>query len=196
MTTSEFLASLQERPPTYNESEEIQSNTRRTGDQSTREGGGESSDDPPANPGQQGPARATATGEDIGGREPSGHSVAAATDSRNSGTSSSQRDSRSASKTRERRTLPVVGNLVDVGVDVPVHSESVPQRQLDCLTPTQEQISEIEATVGAVNERMRLIHERERQLNLRLDDSTTEEEDSVTGESPSLGTEEIPLLDV
>lgn len=93
--------------------------------------------------------------------------------------------------------MPIVGNLVDVEVDAPVCSECVPQRQLDCLTPTQDQISEIEATVGAVNERMRLIHERERQLNLRLEDSTREEEeDSVTGEPYTLGREGIPLLDI
>jgi len=45
---------------------------------------------------------------------------------------------------------------------------------------------------------MRLIHERERQLNLRLEDSTREEEeeDSVTGNPYTLGTEGIPLLDI
>lgn len=202
MTTSEFLASLQERPPTYNESEQIQSNTRPAGDQSTSEGGGGNSDNPPVNPGQQGSARTTSSSEGEGGasREPSGHSVAAGTGSgtgcSNGGTSSSHQCD-SASKTQERRTVPIVGNLVDVEVDAPVRSECVPQRQLDCLTPTQDQISEIEATVGAVNERMRLIHERERQLNLRLEDSTREEEeDSVTGEPYTLGTEGIPLLDI
>jgi len=186
MTTSEFLASLQERPPTYNESEQIQSNTRPAGDQSTSEGGGENSDNPPVNPGQQGSARTTSSSEGEGG---AGRS--------NGGTSSSRRHD-SASKTQERRTVPIVGNLVDVEVDAPVRSECVPQRQLDCLTPTQDQISEIEATVGAVNERMRLIHERERQLNLRLEDSTREEEeeDSVTGDPYTLGTEGIPLLDI
>lgn len=201
MTTSEFLASLQERPPTYNESEQIQSNTRPAGDQSTSEGDGGNSDNPPVNPGQQGSARTTSSREGGASREPSSHSVASGADSgtgRSNGGTSSSRQRDGASKTQKGRTVPIVGNLVDVEVDAPVHSECVPQRQLDCLTPTQDQISEIEATVGAVNERMRLIHEREGQLNLRLEDSTREEEeeDSVTGDPYTLGTEGIPLLDI
>jgi len=100
MTTSEFLASLQERPPTYNESEQIQSNTRPAGDQSTSEGGGGNSDNPPVNPGQQGSARTTSSSEGEGG---AGRS--------NGGTSSSRRHD-SASKTHVANVLVQVSTCM------------------------------------------------------------------------------------
>ena len=188
MTTSEFLASLQERPPTYNESEQIQSRMTETeGDR------GESSDDRPPNS-EQRQGRETGGNGGNSNTEASGSSTepSQAEPSSNSGARSSRRDtSGGATMQASSRDLPAVGDLLGVDLDVPVHLEVVPQQPVDILTPTQEQISEIEATVGAVNERMRQIRERERELNQRLQDGN-KEGDTVTG---TLDTEDIFLFD-
>ena len=217
MTTSEFLASLQERPPTYNESEQIQSRI-------TQEGDGERSDNPPPNSEQRQGRETGGSGENTN-TEASGSSAAGPSSSSEarssrrdasgdatmqaSGSSaepglsqagpssssearSSRRDaSGDATMQASGRDLPVVGDLLGVDLDVPVQLEAAPQQPVDILTPTQEQISEIEATVGAVNERMRQIRQRERELNLRLQDDNREG-NAVTG---TLDTEDIFLFD-
>lgn len=189
MTTSEFLASLQERPPTYNESEQIQSRMTETeGDRAE-----ESSDNCPPNS-EQRQGRETGGNGENSNTEASGSSTepSQAEPSSNSGARSSRRDtSGGATIQASSRDLPAVGDLLGVDLDVPVHLEVVPQQPVDILTPTQEQISEIEATVGAVNERMRQIRERERELNQRLQDGN-KEGDTVTG---TLDTEDIFLFD-
>ena len=246
MTTSEFLASLQERPPTYNESEQIQSRI-------TQEGDGERSDNPPPNSEQRQGRETGGSGENTN-TEASGSSAAGPSSS--SGARSSRRDASgdvtmqasgssaagpssssearssrrdasgdatmqasgssaepglsqagpsSSSEARSSRRdasgdammqasgrdLPVVGDLLGVDLDVPMQLEAAPQQPVDILTPTQEQISEIEATVGAVNERMRQIRQRERELNLRLQDDNREG-NAVTG---TMDTEDIFLFD-
>ena len=182
MTTSEFLASLQERPPTYNESEQIQSRI-------TQEGDGERSDNPPPNSEQRQGRETGGSGENTN-TEASGSSAA---EPRNSSEARSSRRDASGDATMQAsgRDLPVVGDLLGVDLDVPVQLEAAPQQPVDILTPTQEQISEIEATVGAVNERMRQIRQRERELNLRLQDDNREG-NAVTG---TLDTEDIFLFD-
>ena len=217
MTTSEFLASLQERPPTYNESEQIQSHMTQ------EEGDGESSDNRPPNSEQRQGRETGGSGENTN-TEASGSSAAGPSSSSEARSShrdtsenpnteasvssvepglsqagpssssearSSRRDtSGDATMQASSRDLPIVGDLLGVDLDVPEQLEVVPQQSVDILTPTQEQISEIEATVGAVNERMRQIRQRERELNLRLQDNR--EGDAVTG---TLDTEDIFLFD-
>lgn len=216
MTTSEFLASLQERPPTYNESEQIQSRI-------TQEGDGERSDNHPPNSEQRQGRETGGSGENTN-TEASGSSAAgpsSSSEARSSrrdtsgdvtmqasgssaepGLSQARPSSSSEARSSRRgtsgdatmqansRDLPVVGDLLGVDLDVPVQLEAVPQQPVDILTPTQEQISEIEATVGEVNERMRQIRQRERELNLRLQDDNREG-DAVTG---TLDTEDIFLF--
>ena len=61
LTTSEFVASLQERPPTYNESEEIEGQVRPEGDNSETGAGGGGTEGGRAEEGREGAQATTAT---------------------------------------------------------------------------------------------------------------------------------------
>ena len=203
MTTSEFLASLQQRPPTYNESAEIESQMRRPqeGDNSEEnpEGGsGGNSENLPMLAGRiarrrrrnrrgSGPERGEGnrTQEQSSAESsndtheqtapPATHADVHTTSDSPTGGSSSTRDGGA--------TEPQVatGTLVEVDME-----------PVTVSAPTEQQIIEIEAVVGAVNERISRIRERDRELTQRIEE---EDEDLLASEASTLLADDRPLLD-
>ena len=204
LTTSEFVASLEERPPTYNESEEIEGQIRsepgEAGEAGEADEGGESGEGsgtqssgtrtrpprppPPTNSNSPQPQPSTSTGNDDNAPGVSEEHTASGTGagSSSSGHVSSEvdallsMDSEIGNGTQQPQLEPLpvsssattesaaVETLIDFwfgdnnsGAPVQTDSQSTfPNLQ----QPTPEQVSEIEAAIGALNERMIRIRER------------------------------------
>ena len=206
MTSSEFLASLQQRPPNYNESAELESQMRRS------QGGGN---------GAEGSQEGTSAGETLStfaariqrrrrrnrrGLDPEREGEENQTQERSSTDSSHDTREQGATlathadahatdddppigpsirrirDTGERESRVTTGTLIEVDVE-PVAISA----------PTEQQIIEIEAAVGAVNERMSRMRERDRELTQRVEE---EDEDLLGSESSSLLPADRSLLDV
>ena len=176
LTTSEFLASLEQRPPTYNQSEEMESEGRQNSVANA-------SEEPPSrNPSQPRRLARRQRRQDENERpDPSASSAEGATRD-DTGEDASTNDAGTSEETTTRvelspdEDLPtailieVEVNTTDTSatptpeatmptleVTMPTLEVTMPILEVATTTPTQEQINELDAAVEAVNERINLI---------------------------------------
>ena len=206
MTSSEFLASLQQRPPNYDESAELESQMRRGGQE---DGNGSEGNQEGTPQGEslstfaariQRRRRRSRRGLDPEREEENRTREQSVADSSNdtheqqstspatlADTHTTDASPTGAGNSREgdtgdRESQITTGTLIEVDIE-PVAISA----------PTEQQIIEIEAAVGAVNERMSRIRERDRELTQRVEEE--EDEDLLASESSSLLTADRSLLD-